>query len=183
MYNRKKSTDDQRKRSASVRALCFAALFAALSCVGTFISVPMPIGYFNLGDIFVLSGAFVLGAPLGAVAAGVGSALADLFMGFAIYAPATFVIKALVAACAALLFALFKRIVKGEKTLMALWLVCAVVAEGIMVGGYFLYESLVLGYGLGAVASVLGNCTQGVCGAIGAFIICGLLSKRLHTDL
>ena len=107
MNDRKKSADDNRRHSISVRALCLAALFAALSCIGTFISVPLPIGYFNLGDIFVLSGAFLLGAPFGAVAAGVGSALADIFMGFVIYAPATFVIKALVAACAALLFAFF----------------------------------------------------------------------------
>lgn len=179
----RKNKENKGGRRVSVRALCFAALFAALSCVGTFISVPMPIGYFNLGDIFVLSGAFFLGAPLGAAAAGIGSALADIFTGFAIYAPATFVIKALVAAIAALLFAFFKRIAKENKTLMVLWLVCAIVAEIVMVGGYFLYESLILGYGLGALVSVLGNCTQGVCGALGAFIICGLLSKRLHTDL
>ena len=183
MNDRKKSADDNRRHSISVRSLCLAALFAALSCIGTFISVPLPIGYFNLGDIFVLSGAFLLGAPFGAVAAGVGSALADIFMGFVIYAPATFVIKALVAACAALLFAFFKRVVKGKKTLMALWLVSTVVAECIMVGGYFLYESLILGYGFGALASVFGNCLQGVCGSVGAFVLCGLLKKRMRTDL
>lgn len=165
-----------------LRRLCFTSLFAALACIGTFIAVPLPIGYFNLGDIFVLSAGFFLGPLWGAIAAGIGSALADLFMGYAIYAPATFVIKAAVAAVAALLIALFTKLIKKEKWLYIMWLVCALIAECIMVGGYFLYESLVLGYGLGAAASILGNCTQGVCGAIGAFVICSILKNRIKID-
>lgn len=176
------NSKNNKSRRISVRRLCFASLFAALSCIGTFISVPLPIGYFNLGDIFVLTGAFLLGPLWGAAAAGIGSALADIFMGFAIYAPATFIIKALVAAVAALLVAFCRRKVKNGKLLTLLWLVCAMIAECVMVGGYFLYESLFLGYGLGAVASVLGNCMQGLCGAVGAFVICGVLKNRLNKD-
>ena len=166
-------------KRVSVKKLCFASLFAALACIGTFISVPLPIGYFNLGDIFVLTSAFLLGPVWGAAAAGIGSALADIFMGFAIYAPATFVIKAAVAAVAALLLGIFERLVKKERALYFIWLACALVAEALMVGGYFLYEALVLGYGLGATASVLGNCTQAVCGSAGAFILCGILKNRV----
>ena len=177
-----KDSKNNETRHVSVRLLCFASLFAALACVGTFISIPLPIGYFNLGDIFVLTGAFLLGPLWGAAAAGIGSALADIFMGFAIYAPATFVIKALVAAVAALLVALCRKTVKSEKLLVLLWLACALIAECVMVGGYFAYEALFLGYGLGAAASLVGNLMQGLCGAIGAFIICSLLRNRLKWD-
>lgn len=169
-----------RTRRVSLKKLCFAALFAAITCIGTFISVPLPIGYFNLGDIFVLSGALLIGPVWGAVAAGLGSALADIFMGFVAYAPATFVIKALVAATAVTVFSAFERVAKRERSLSAWWLVCAVLAECVMVGGYFFYEAVVLGYGLGAVASLPGNCVQGICGALGAFTLRSVVIKRFH---
>ena len=63
------------------------------------IKTPSPLkGYVNLGDGIVLLSAWVLPLPYGIVAAGLGSALADLFSGYTVYAPATFVIKALMAA-------------------------------------------------------------------------------------
>ena len=81
-----------------------AALFAALVCVATVaVRVPIPAtqGYANLGDALVLLAAFFLGPLYGALAAGVGSALADLFAGYALYAPGTAVIKGLCAMTAA----------------------------------------------------------------------------------
>ena len=60
------------------------------------IKIPSPLkGYINLGDGIVLLAAWVLPLPYGLVAAGLGSALADLFSGYVVYAPATFAIKAL----------------------------------------------------------------------------------------
>ena len=73
------------------KKLAFAALFATLCCVATLIvSVPLPNGYFNTGDVFVLLSGWCLGPIYGAAAAAVGSALADVWSGFALYAPATF---------------------------------------------------------------------------------------------
>ena len=160
-----------------LRILCFASLFAALTCIGTFIAVPLPIGYFNLGDVFILVGAFLLGPVWSAVAAGLGAALADVFMGFAIYAPATFVIKAAVAAIGATLFTLAAKNSKTKTLGFFHALFSALIAECAMVGGYFLYESLVLGYGIGATASLLGNALQGVCGALGSAAICRIIGK------
>ena len=180
MSDTKKISKNNNSKRVSVRKLCVASLFAALACIGTFISVPLPIGYFNLGDIFVLTGAFFLGPLWGAAAAGIGSALADLFMGFAIYAPATFVIKALVAIVAAFAFAFCQKLVKNKKWLYVLWFICAIIAECVMVGGYFLYESTVLGYGLGAAASIVGNCMQGLCGSLGATLVCSILGGRVN---
>jgi len=165
-----------------IKKLCFAALFAALTCLGTLISIPLPIGYFNLGDAMVLMGAFFLGPLWGAAAAGLGSALADIFLGFVIYAPATLVIKALVAIAAAMLYSLAKRILKSEKLDFVKIFVCSIFAEVIMVGGYFIYESLVLGYGLGALASVLGNCMQALVGAVVATICYFSLKKALKLN-
>ena len=75
--------------------LVLAALFAALTFVATnIIRVPIPAtdGYINLGDCVVLLGAFLLGPVYGAAAGGIGSALADILSGYAVFAPGTFVI-------------------------------------------------------------------------------------------
>ena len=67
------------------------------------IVIPLPYGYVNAGDIFVLLAGFCLGPLYGGAAAALGCALADLLCGYAIYAPATSVIKFAVAALSVLL--------------------------------------------------------------------------------
>ena len=86
----------------TTKNLALTALFIALCTLVTmFIRIPLPTsGYANLGDAMVLLAAWVLGPVYGALAAGLGSALADL-IGYPIYAPATFIIKFLVAFFAA----------------------------------------------------------------------------------
>ena len=77
------------------RKIVLAALLASLTCVATMlIKVPSPLkGYVNLGDCVVLLSGWILSPLYGFFAAGIGSALADIFSGYVIYAPATFVIK------------------------------------------------------------------------------------------
>ena len=95
-----KSTVLLSKLSISKR-LAYTALFAALCTVSTLtITVPLPNGYFNTGDIFVLLGGWLLGPIYGAIAAGVGCAIADGVSGFAVYALPTLFIKAATAAMA-----------------------------------------------------------------------------------
>ena len=90
----------------SVKKLTFTGLMAALICVLTmFPHIPNPAGsgYIHLGDGMILLAAMVVG-PLAIPAAAIGSALADLFSGYALYAPATAVIKGLVALIAWLMY-------------------------------------------------------------------------------
>ena len=73
------------------------AMMTALVCVATMaftIYVPATKGYFNLGETMVYTTAILFGPYVGAVAGGLGSALADLLLGYPFYAPATLVIKA-----------------------------------------------------------------------------------------
>ena len=147
------------------------AIFAAIICVvTTFVAVPAPaIGNVNLGDIFILCSAWLLG-PWGAVAACIGACLADLFSGFAIYAPATLVIKFLMAITAHYSFLLFFKTVKVQ-TLA--YFLSAILAEAIMVLGYFAYECFIYGI-LAASASIVFNVIQGsVCLTIGT--LCSVL--------
>ena len=96
------------------KRISFTALFAALCCVATvLITIPLPAsGYFNTGDVFVLLSAWCLGPIYGVAAAAIGSALGDLFLGYALYAPVTFFVKGLTAfvACASCWF--FKKLIR-----------------------------------------------------------------------
>lgn len=157
-----------------------AALFAALICVATMlVQIPIPAtgGYANLGDGVILIAAFILHTYDAVLAAGLGSMLADLLLGYVSYAPGTLVIKAVVALIAGLLF----RKLAAEKkpgTQMAVMAMAGVCAECFMVLGYFFYEAVILGIGAGAAGAVLGNVGQGVVGAVIALIVAPILRKN-----
>lgn len=160
------------------KRICMMSLFAALVCAGTYIAVPLPFGYFNLGDIFVLMSAWCLGPLYGAFAAGLGAALADVLMAYTVYAPATLITKALVVVVAYFLFKVFIRLNKNNAINAVFRVLASLVGEGVMVLGYFLYESIVLGYGMAAAASIPGNCLQAICGVIGSVLLVTAMRKR-----
>ena len=160
------------------RNLTTCAIFAGIICVvTTFISVPAPaIGNINLGDVFILCAGWILG-PWGALASGIGAGLADLFSGYAIYAPATFVIKALVSLTCYYAFKLLSKLFKdsfGNHILSRL--LSALLAEAVMVLGYFVYESILYGITM-AVASVPFNLIQGVSCLVLGTIICHIVAN------
>lgn len=157
--------------------ICLTALFAALTCVATIvIRIPSPLGgYINFGDCILLLGAWVLG-PVGGFAAGaVGSALADLFSGYAAYAPATFIIKGVMALTAAFCTKLLPDKISRISG--------ALIAEIIMVGGYYIFEAFVLGYGAEAsLANIPYNGIQGALGVIGGLLLFAAVSKVLRRE-
>lgn len=157
--------------------LVYAALFASLVCIGTMIiHIPTPTnGYVHIGDGFVLLAGFMLDPFFGAMAAGIGSMLADIFSGYTSYALATFLIKAAVALVAHFLFKVISR--KHPRLRMPGVIIGGIVAETLMITGYFIFEATVLGYGLGAVASIAGNVVQGVSGIILGAIFTELIFK------
>ena len=156
---------------ATSKQIVLTAMMTALCAVATYaIAFPFPsgMGYFNLGDVIVLLAGWLLGPLYGALAAGLGSMLADLFLGFTAYMPATFLIKGCVACVGWCLYALTKRMVKKEGLDFLPRLLAGVCAEVIMVAGYLFFEGVVLGLGAGAFATVLGNAVQALCGCVGA---------------
>ena len=167
--------------------MVFTALFAAIICVVTMmIRLPSlgPNGCVNIGDTFVLLSAWVIGGPYGALAAGIGSGLADLLAGYGVYVPGTAIIKFAMAFAAWILY----RIVKGkddkksdkaEARKAAAYLSSAIIAEVIMVVGYFVYEFFILGYGSGAAAAIISNLFQGGANIIISVVIVNAL-ERVH---
>ncbi len=157
--------------------LVLTALFMALCCAGTFINVPSPAsqGYLNMGDCFVLLSGWLLGPVYGFIAAGVGSAISDVVLGYAMYAPATFIIKGLMALVVFSIARVFTKKSKDAKIFPRI--LSAVVAEIIMVGGYYLYDSLVYGNFITPLAGIAGNSVQALFGIVCSVIIMQILKK------
>ena len=150
-----------------VKLLVYLALMTALCTVATMaIPIPTPTGgYLNAGDIVVVLAALLAGPLYGGIVGGVGSALADLLSGYALYAPGTFLAKGAAAAVTGLLF----HIAKHKSPAAAIC--CAVCGELMMAAGYFAYEALALGFGLGAAAELPGNLLQGTAGVAGGILL------------
>lgn len=151
------------------RRLVLTALLVGVVAVVTMtVSVPLPgvKGYVNIGDTVVLLSGLIFGPLTGAAAGGFGSALADMLLGYAYWAPWTLIIK-------------------GAEGLLAGWLAlrwhraaAAGTAAGVMVVGYFLAGSLL--YGLGpALASLPGDLLQGAVSAALCLIAAAPLQKYL----
>jgi uncharacterized membrane protein len=139
--------------SKNIRRITYAAIAAAIVFVITRLIV-IPIGtggaYLNFGDIAIYITAYLLGGPIAAAAAAVGSGLADLTTGYLVYAPATFVIKGLMGLAAGSLML--------KRKFWAYTLAC-VLGGAIMVLGYALYETAIFSFPT-AVANGLLNLVQ-----------------------
>ena len=152
----------------STRTIVLTALFMALTMVGTmFITVPLPTGYANLGDAFVLIAVFVLGPFWGTIAGGVGSCLADLF-GWITYAPGTLIIKSLMAITAYYIYLALKKSTKKE---MLSQIVAGIVGAVVMAVGYFIYETLFFVTAGVAIVSLPYNLMQGALGMAVAVMV------------
>ena len=156
------------KKKLSTKDIMLAAVMAAFVFVITWIvRVPLPFapgGYLNLGDVPIYLAAWLIGGPLAAIAAALGSSIADL-MGFPLYAIPTFIIKA---AMALVVGAMTKK----ERSLKR-FIIASIIAGGIMVVGYAVFETIFL-FGFDprlALAGILQNSVQWV----GCVIIAGLL--------
>ena len=135
------------------KKLVYGALSAALIMVATaFVRIPALNGYVHAGDGFVFLTVALLG-PWAALAAGVGSMLADLFAGYAIYMIPSFLIKASMGIIAA----------KVGQDKFGLRLLLFFLAEIIMILGYFLCEWLLFGFAV-ALAGIPFNLLQGMFG-------------------
>ena len=157
------------------RKLVRTAMFAALTCIATFIiKIPTPGtgGYIHPGDALVILSGIFLGPLYGAAAAGIGSAMADLLGGYFFYAPITLLIKGIIALVCG---QIFKYSVLNVTNARAKCILCGLFGMGFVTFGYFLFELLI--YGHGAIASVPANLIQGLSGLVISNLLYGPLKK------
>ena len=162
----------------TTQRIVMAALLAALTCVATMIiKIPSPLkGYLNLGDCVVLLAGWMMSPTYGFLAAGLGSALADTFSGYVTYVPATFVIKGLMALIA---FYGFK-LLHSKLGNISSRIISGIVAEVVMVAGYFIFEGFLYGFGPSLV-NIPANVIQGIAGLIIGTILVKVFEKSKIT--
>ena len=162
------------KTKNTTQKIAVAALLAALTCVATMvIKIPSPMkGYLNLGDCVVLTAGWMLSPVYGFLAAGLGSALADLFSGYVVYAPATFLIKGLMALVARFVY----KALCGKMYSSISRLISGVLAEIIMVLGYYIFEGFMYGF-LPSLVNIPANAVQGIAGLVLGFVLIKIFEK------
>ena len=144
-------------RDERVKQLALGGLLSSLVLLATWLTkLPVPFmanGYVHLGDGVIFLSAMLMG-NYAALIAGIGSALADLVGGYAIYMVPTFLIKGAMG----LIVARLALPGRHGRNLLAF-----AVAECLMVAGYCLFDTLVFGWGA-AVGYVPFNFLQGAAG-------------------
>lgn len=174
----------QTKTNHRLTLLCVSALFAALITVVTAYFPKLPIvtvGYVHLGDSLVCLAAAILPLPYSFLACALGGGLADLICGYAVYAPASFVIKGLTALLFRSVFDREGRVKcaggKAAKILSARNVAALIPYAVICVGGYFLYELLI--YDIeAALPGLLMNLLQSLANAA-VFAVFGAVMDRV----
>ena len=165
-----------------VHLLVQAALFAALIYVSTrFMQIPIAAsgGYIHPGDCLCLLAAWFLPMPYGIAASAIGTMLADLLSGYAVYALPSFIIKAVVAAVAGfLLRRLWNKKVTVKHTILPC-LVSGLAGEFFMVTGYFLFSAIFRGNGLAAAVSIPTDSMQAAFGIVAATALFSPLARIL----
>lgn len=166
----------------TTKQIVMGALFAALACVATMaIRIPTPGtgGYIHPGDgVVILCGIF-MGPAQAFLAAGIGSAMADLLGGYFIYVPITFVIKGLVAW---LCSRLYHRVRAHEGNVYAAVAGGGMIDMALVAGGYWLCESFLYGPAA-ALGSVPSNLIQGAGGLVIACALYPLLRRPLEAAM
>ncbi len=149
-------------------------MFASLICLATMIlRVPSPFkGYIHLGDSIVLLAGWLLPPAYSFLAAGIGAALADLFSGYAVYAPVTFIIKGIMAQIAYFGVTLLRKTLSPAIS----QIISGGISAAFMVLGYFVFEWIL--YEQAAVLNIPLNILQGVVGIVIAVILVKSLKNK-----
>lgn len=160
--------------NTNLKQIVMTSLFAALACVATMsIRIPTPGtgGYIHPGDAIVILSGVILGPVWGLLAAGIGSAMADLLGGYFIYVPITFAVKGVIAFIAGMIYHKLGKTSKTQYTAVILGGITDII---LVAGGYFLCEIPLYGASA-AAASIPANLIQGLGGLIIAFVLYPLL--------
>lgn len=160
--------------------IVMAGVMAALVTAGTMlVQIPTPTkGYIHIGDSLVYLAGILLGPVFGGAASAIGSMMADLLSGYAVYAPATFVIKGLDAIVIGVIYMMLTR--KNSSFAMKSVAYCIGFLAGgvVMVGGYYLYEAFLNSGNFAAAApGIIPNIIQAVGGGLLGYPVFATLTK------
>ncbi|MCF7934969.1 MAG: ECF transporter S component [Synergistales bacterium] len=156
-----------KKTVSTSRTVALGAVLAAAVTAATMLHIPVP-GfrvYFNLGEGVIYTAALLFGARYGAFAGGIGASMADLLLGYPLWAPLTFVIKGIEGYVVGKL---------GERSRILAMLAGAV----LMTAGYTTAAGLLYGWKAAPVELVT-DCIQTGIGILTALVLVPVLERRI----
>ena len=186
MIETNKHTSGSSRSEKSDNTLIFvttAMMTAMVMIATTFFKIPNAMGYIHLGDGFVLLAAIILPKKYACFAGGVGAGLADIYGGYAVWAPWTLVIKIVMVLIVQLFFDfLTKRASNGKHIAKIAGIPFAeffayVLAVLWTVSGYYIAQGFISGNWIAPVADVPGNVLQASAGAVIAILVSVALGK------
>ncbi len=151
-------------------AILIALVFVAVKLV----NIPTAIGgVINLSDSLILLISVYESKHSSVLIAGTGSFLAEFFSPYAIFAPATLIVKSLMAYVSSVISK--SQLIKNKN----LRRLCAFsIAESIMIVGYFIYQAFFLNLGvITASLDIVNNLIQAVASIIIAFILSNIFER------
>jgi hypothetical protein len=186
MIETNKHTSGSSRSEKSDNTLIFvttAMMTAMVMIATTFFKIPNAMGYIHLGDGFVLLAAIILPKKYACFAGGVGAGLADIYGGYAVWAPWTLVIKIVMVLIVQLFFDfLMKRASNGKHIAKIAGIPFAelfayVLAVLWTVSGYYIAQGFISGNWIAPVADVPGNVLQAAVGSVIAILVSVTLGK------
>ena len=182
--NKHTSGSSRSEKSDNTLIFVTTAMMTAMVMIATtFFKIPNAMGYIHLGDGFVLLAAIILPKKYACFAGGVGAGLADIYGGYAVWAPWTLVIKIVMVLIVQLFFDfLTKRASNGKHIAKIVGIPFAelfayVLAVLWTVSGYYIAQGFISGNWIAPVADVPGNELQAAVGSIIAILVSVTLGK------
>lgn len=158
-------------KQQKLKYMCLTGVFTAVIFIFTaYLHIPSHTGYTHVGDAFVYLAACLLPLPYAAFAGAAGAFLADALTGFALWAPASIIIKA----AATIFFTAKANRVMTMRNALAL-----LPASVLCIGGYYGYEALITGNTIAPLAGLWGYLTQCVLSSV-LFLILATVSDKLN---
>ena len=164
--------------TSSAKQVAINGISIALVFIATgFINLRLPIvangGLIHLGNVPLFLAAIIFGKKTGAISGAVGMALFDLFSGWTLWAPFTFVIVGIMGWVVG-------KITEDKSHNTILWYVIAILAAlAIKIVGYYIAEGIISGNWVAPAASIPGNIVQILTAAVIVLPLAKPLKKQL----
>lgn len=158
-------------KSSKIKTLTLAGLFTAIIYITTaYLHIPSHTGFTHIGDAFIYLAAAIFPMPYALLASVLGAMLADVLTGFAIWAPASMIIKFLIV----LLFTNKNKKIVCKRNIVALF-----ISGVITFLGYYLYDAIFISNFIVAMSGFLGYIIQSVLSGI-LFVIIGAAFDKMN---
>ena len=162
------------RNSFTTQELVFTALMTALVFVATYLPhIPIPLGYAHLGDAVIFLLALLVPRRTVLFASCIGSALADLLGGFALWIVPTLIIKFVMAEIVYHIGRRGRELAPRARVISALLLSSLWMAAGYTIAGGILYASFAA-----ALTSSPGLLMEGAVNSVIALFLLPLLRDR-----